>query len=378
MIVAPKHRGGPPDGARAGTGAAETREASSMMRSVSIGIVAGLLIAAFAGFGSSPIAGAQGKTLVYFIFTGFAYPYFAPMADGVKRAAQFYPDLTIRIVSANNSSSTEITQVREALAAGAKGIILNPVSESLRSVSQEALGKNIPVVTVDRDVTPSSARNVFIGDRDTVLGQEETEYAVKYLTAQHVPTPWNTVVLQGTQGASTAIDRAKGTTDALAPYIAKGSVKIVLNQSANFATATAESMISELLAKTPKIQLIICGNDAMALGAIRAVKDHGLAPGKNVFIAGADAQPETMAAIESGDQLDTVTHSPFLEAVWAVEAMDNYLKGVRPPAGKFPNGDVIIPMTLVSRSNVGQIAAWGTPETIPPLPYGQAKAVAVK
>jgi ABC-type sugar transport system substrate-binding protein len=170
-----------------------------------------------------------------------------------------------------------------------------------------------------------------------------------------------------------------GALQVLKPYTSNGSVKVVFNQSANFMTSVAESMISELLAKARDIQLIICGNDAMALGAITALKDHGLTPGKSVLVVGADAQPETMAAIHAGTQLDTVTHSPYLEAVWAVEAMSNYLQSkIKPPAAQFPQGNVVIPMTLVTKANAGKIAAWGTPATIPPLPYGHAKPLVVR
>ena len=62
---------------------------------------------------------------VYFIFTGYAYPYFAPMAEAVKQAASHYPDMTIKIVNANNSASDEIADINEAVAAGAQGIILH-------------------------------------------------------------------------------------------------------------------------------------------------------------------------------------------------------------------------------------------------------------
>jgi hypothetical protein len=58
--------------------------------------------------------------------------------------------------------------------------------------------------------------------------------------------------------------------------------------------------------------------------------------------------------------------------------MDNYLgNGQKPPGAKFPHGDVIIPMTLVDASNVGKIAAWGTPQEIAPLSYGASKAFTV-
>jgi ABC-type sugar transport system substrate-binding protein len=317
---------------------------------------------------------ANKQKLVYFIFTGYAYPYFAPMATAVKQAAAHYPDMKVKIVNANNSASREITDINEAIAAGAKGILLNTIQESVTSAAQKAMKQGIPIVTIDRDVSDPSARVAFIGDNDVTLGKEETQYAVDYLQQHNVPTPWHVAVLQGTLGASVTIGRLKGAMSVLQPLVNDGKVKIILNQSANFATDKAQTMVSALLAKTTDIQLIVCGNDAMALGAITALTNAGVTPGKQAFVVGADAQPESLTAVKDGTQLDTVTHSPFVEAYWAVEAMDNYLKNkTAPPSSRFPNGDVIIPMTLVSSSNVSKIAAWGTPQSIPPLPYGTAK-----
>jgi ABC-type sugar transport system substrate-binding protein len=315
----------------------------------------------------------QAKQKVYFIFTGYAYPYFAPMAQGVKAAAKHYPDLDIKIVNANNSPSQEISDLNTAVAAGAKGIILNTIQESVTSAAQHAATSGIPIVTIDRDVTAPSARVAFIGDNDVVLGKEQTQQALTYLAAHKVPKPWHVAILQGTLGSSTAIGRLKGAMGVLQPMIKSGAVKVVLNTSADFATNTAQTDMSEELAKTTNIQLVVCGNDAMALGVITALKDHGVAAGKTLVV-GADAQPESLAAIKAGTQLNTVTHSPYLEAFWAVEALDNYLHGkVKPPA-KYKSGNILIPMTVVTKANIAKIGAWGTPSVIPPLPYGKSKA----
>lgn len=315
---------------------------------------------------------------VYFIFTGYAYPYFAPMAAAVKQAAAHYPDMAIKIVNANNSPSQEITDINEAIAAGAKGIILNTIQESVTGTAAKAMKAGVPVVTVDRDVSRPSARVAFIGDNDVTLGKEETEFAVKTLEKNNVKKPWHVVVLQGTLGASVSIGRLKGAMEVLDPLVKKNEVKVVLNQSADFATDKAQTMMSTELAKTTDIQLVVCGNDAMALGVIKALKSHNVAPGKDAYVVGADAQPESLDAIKAGTQLDTVTHAPFVEAYWAVEAMENVLAhGTKPPAAKFPHGDVIIPMTVVSKANVDKIAAWGTPEEIAPLPYGKSQTFKV-
>ncbi len=323
-------------------------------------------------------AAAAKPKAVYFIFTGYAYPYFAPMAQAVKQAAAHYPDMNIKIVNANNNASQEITDIKEAVAAGAQGIILNTIQESVTFAAKQAMKQGVPVVTIDRDVSDPASRDVFIGDSDVTLGQEETTYGIKTLEKMQVPKPWHVAVLQGTQGASVSIDRLKGAMAVLQPLVKSSAVKIVLNQSADFATNQAQSIMSSELAKTTNIQLVVCANDAMALGAINALKAQGITPGTKTLVVGADAQPESLDAVSAGTQLDTVSHSPFVEAYWAVEAMQNDLfDHVKPPAAKFPHGDVIIPMTLVTKANVGKIAPWGTPREIPPLPYGKSQSFKV-
>ena len=81
------------------------------------------------GLGQNPSTPAQAAGKVYkvdFLFTGYAYPYFAPMAQGVRQAAKHYPNLSIKIINANNSGPTESSQLATAVAAGVQGIILNP------------------------------------------------------------------------------------------------------------------------------------------------------------------------------------------------------------------------------------------------------------
>jgi ABC-type sugar transport system substrate-binding protein len=345
--------------------------------------IAGALVFALSAYAmgtkEKPTGTTQSKPqLVYFIFTGYAYPYFAPMAEAVKQASSHYPNMDVKIVNANNSASQEITAIKEAVAAGAKGIILNTIQESVTSAAMDAMKQGVPVITIDRDVSAPGARVAFIGDNDQTLGKLETQYAVNQLEQRNIPKPWHVVVLQGTLGASVTVGRLQGAMDVLQPLVDNGSVKIVLNQSADFATDKAQTMISTLLAKTSNIQLIVTGNDAEALGAINALKSHNIVPGKQTFVVGADAQPQSLAAVRDGTQLDTVTHSPFVEAYWAVEAMSNYLEnGTRPPATQFPEGQVLIPMTVVSAQNVNQISDWGTPQSIPPLPYGTSRAYQV-
>lgn len=327
------------------------------------------------GTGASTTHSASGnKDSVYFIFTGYSSPYFAPMAQAVKQAAGYYPDLSLKIVNANDSPSQEITDINEAVANNAKGIILNPVNGAVTNAAMQAMKQGVPVITIDRDINNPKGRDLFIGDNDVQLGKDQTQYALQYLAQHKISKPWHVVLLTGTPGSSTAINRAAGAMAVLNPYLANGSAKLVLNQTGQFDTSTAQTVMSEFLAKDSNVQLVIAGNDAMALGAVTALHNAGQKLGQNVFVVGADAQPQSLTDVKNGTQLDTVTHSPFVEAYWAVEAMDNLLQyHVKPPSQYAAHG-LIIPMTLVTQSNVSQISGWGTPQVVPALPYGHASS----
>ncbi len=327
------------------------------------------------GHGQATSKPSSGTQLVYFIFTGYTPPYFAPMAQAIQTAASHYPDLKVKIVSANGSASQEISDINTAVAGGAKGVILNPVDGSVTTAAEHAVSQGIPVVTIDRDVDSPSGRFAFIGDSDVKLGEQSAAACFEAAKAANLPVPFHVAILQGTLGASTAIDRLQGAMTVVKAAEQAHAATVVLNQSANFDTATAQSLMSEFLSKSPNLQMVIAGNDAMALGAINAMSSAGVTPGKKAVVCGADAQPESLTDIKNGTQAVTVTHSPYVEAFWAVEAMQNYLVDhIKPPANKFPNGDLLVPQTVVTKSNVTQVSAWGTPSTVPRLPYGTSAA----
>ena len=105
---------------------------------------ASVALLAGAASAATPSAKTETPKSVYFIFTGYAYPYFAPMAEAVKQAASHYPDMAVKIVNANNSASDEIADINEAVAAGAKGIILNTIQESVTATAEKAIKAGVP------------------------------------------------------------------------------------------------------------------------------------------------------------------------------------------------------------------------------------------
>ncbi len=66
-----------------------------------------------------------------------------------------------------------------------------------------------------------------------------------------------------------------------------------------------------------EINGIWAANDAIAIGAIRALREADLTPGKDVFVAGLNWSPEAIELVRSGEM--TLTHGGhFLAGAWAV------------------------------------------------------------
>ncbi|MFT4006831.1 MAG: galactose ABC transporter substrate-binding protein [Lacrimispora sp.] len=55
-----------------------------------------------------------------------------------------------------------------------------------------------------------------------------------------------------------------------------------------------------------RIEVIFCNNDAMADGALEAVEEAGLVPGKDIYLVGVDALEDTVESIKEGKIAGTV------------------------------------------------------------------------
>ena len=72
-------------------------------------------------------------------------------------------------------------------------------------------------------------------------------------------------------------------------------------------------------------------NDDMAVGAIQAIKEAGLQPGKDILVVSIDAVPDIFQAFVAGEANATVELTPNMAGP-AFDALDAYLKDKKEPA----------------------------------------------
>ena len=220
--------------------------------------------------------------------------------------------VTLKFADAQQKQENQVKAIRSFIAQKVDVIAFSPVVESgWDTVLREARAAKIPVILTDRSVNVSdpSLYVTFIGS-DFV---EEGRKAGRWLLELAKKTPnaeLNIVELQGTVGSAPAIDRKKGFEE-----IIKGNAKLKISrsQSGDFTRAKGKEVMEAFLkAKDKKIDVLYAHNDDMAIGAIQAIEEAGLKPGKDIVIISIDGVRGAFEAMVAGKLNVTIECNPML------------------------------------------------------------------
>ena len=219
--------------------------------------------------------------------------------------------------------------IRSFIAQGVDAILLAPVvATGWDSVLKEAKEAEIPVVLLDRQV--DSDKSLYL----TAVGSDlvhEGEVAGKWLVDTVAGKECRVVELQGTTGSSPAIDRKTGFEKAIAGH---GNIEIVRSQTGDFTRAQGKEVMESFLQAEgggADICALYAHNDDMAVGAIQAIKEAGLAPGKDILIVSIDAVPDIFKAMAAGEANATVELTPNMAGP-AFDALKAYTDSGTEPA----------------------------------------------
>ncbi|MBT9492582.1 MAG: ABC transporter substrate-binding protein [Paucibacter sp.] len=228
------------------------------------------------------------------------------------KAAAKEAGITLKFADAQQKQENQVKAIRSFIAQKVDVIAFSPVVESgWDTVLKEARAAKIPVILTDRAVNVSdpSLYVTFIGS-DFV---EEGRKAGRWLLERAAKNPGvalNIVELQGTVGSAPAIDRKKGFEEAIK---ANPKLQIIRSQSGEFTRAKGKEVMEAFLkAKDKKIDVLFAHNDDMAIGAIQAIEEAGLKPGKDITIISIDAVKGAFQAMVAGKLNVTVECNPLL------------------------------------------------------------------
>ncbi len=220
--------------------------------------------------------------------------------------------VTLKFADAQQKQENQVKAIRSFIAQRVDVIAFSPVVESgWETVLREAQAAKIPVILTDRavNVADKSLYTTFIGS-DFV---EEGRRAGQWLLQQSAKNPgktYNIVELQGTVGSAPAIDRKAGFADAI-----KGNPKltIIRSQTGDFTRAKGKEVMEAFLkAQGKNINVLYAHNDDMAIGAIQAIEEAGLKPGKDILVVSIDGVKGAFEAMMMGKLNVTIECNPLL------------------------------------------------------------------
>ena len=234
-------------------------------------------------------------------------------------------------VDANQMQERQIEALKDFITRGVDYIGFSPVvMTGWDQIMREIKDAGIPVIMLDRNIDMPNHTDYYetwIGSNFIEEGEKSAKWLIDYL--QHVGRAndnINIVELQGTVGSSPAIDRKTGFENIIKNH---PNLKISQTQTGDFTTELGKTVMESFLRKAQadgvKIDVLYAHNDGMGIGAIQAIKEAGLVPGKDIIIIGVDAVKLAFEAILAGDMNVTVECSPllgpqFVQAIKDIEA----------------------------------------------------------
>ena len=228
---------------------------------------------------------------VYDMSSFIALPGESGRADGGRRPQRCQAALGL---GANMDVNTQISQIQQFINQKVDAIVIAAVNSSTLGPQVEAAkAAGIPVIITNLSLVSMDAvmKNAvsYVGPDDVKAGENE---AIHVMDADG--DKGGVVVLQGPLGQSGEIDRTKGIKNILAK---NPDVKLLAIQPANWKRTEAYSVAQDFLSRYGSLRssAFIPENDDMAIGAIQALREKGLA-GK-IPVVGTDGIKDGMRAV---------------------------------------------------------------------------------
>jgi L-arabinose transport system substrate-binding protein len=274
-------------------------------------------------------------------------PWFINEVAGAKAEAD---RLGVKFTSQNvkQDANLAITGVDNAIAAGAKGIVIVvPEQQIGPAVLAKAKDAGIPMIAVD-DVIKDGAGNEapFVGFSGTAIGKQVGEV----ISDMHDKLGWGkagpeTMVMAAeAQTVSVCMDRTNNSIDVFKTKLGMTEDQIV-HLAVPDSQANAMTSAAQVIVKYPNVKkwLIVACNDDGVLGVVRALEQGGYTAGDMIGIGinGDQACAEFKKAEPTGFRGSIYVNSKVHGATAVRELNDFITKGTPIPARTIIDGKLI-------------------------------------
>ncbi|GAB7194459.1 galactose/glucose ABC transporter substrate-binding protein MglB [Dickeya zeae] len=282
----------------------------------------------------------------------------------IEKEAKALGGVDLLMNDSQNDQSKQNDQVDVLLAKGVKALAINLVDPAAAAiVVQKAKAADVPVVFFNKEpnakVLASYDKAYYVGTDSKESGIIQGQLIAKHWKAN---PSWDLnkdgviqyALLKGEPGHPDAEARTKYVIDTLT----KDGIKVQQLQmdTAMWDTAMAKDKVDAWMSgpNADKIEVLIANNDAMAMGAVEALKAHNKS---SIPVFGVDALPEALSLIKSGALAGTVLNDADNQAKATIDLAKNLALGKPAAEGtnfKIENKVVRVPYVPVDKDNLAQ------------------------
>ena len=257
-----------------------------------------------------------GQKNIALVMKTLTNPFFVEMERGARRAEK---ELGINLIVKTGAQETSVDQqiaiVEELIKRKVDAIVIAPASSiELIPVLKKAQDVGISLINIDNRLDRDVAKKVGLRDIPFIsVDNEKGAYLAAQVISERLTTAADVLVIEGIRSAKNAQERSAGTLRALKE---KPNLRVIAVDTANWKIDEAYEVTKRRFVQNPSIAAVICGNDMMALGALRYLRE---ANRNDVLVGGFDALEEARKAVNEGRMLVTVDQQADMQGYQGVK-----------------------------------------------------------
>lgn len=325
-------------GALGGTTATAARLAAAVFAVVAAVTVAacGSSSSSSAGNAAASSSGSSGgkSVKVALILKTFSNPYFVSMKQNAQTdASKRGVNLTVSAGRTDGDTSTQITAIDNAIAAGDAGIVITPNGNAVNSALQKARQAGLYTIALDTAPIPPSTVNITFATNNFAAGKLDGQWAAAKLAGK--PADIALLDLFNNQVVSVDVERDHGFLTGMGIPVGDqningkeptsgnytggkgGTYKIACQLPTQGAIPTGKSAMQTCLQKDPNINLVYAINEPAAQGAAQAIK----AVGSKAIVVAIDGGCSNLPYIADGSIAATAGQYPGKMASLGVDSI---------------------------------------------------------
>lgn len=193
-------------------------------------------------------------------------PWRVVMNEEINEEAAKHKEIRVICTDGAHDTNKQINDIHQLMDYGIDLLIVSLNDPKILTPLVSEIYKQIPVIVLDRSVEGYDY-TLYIGPDNESIGMQAGKYIVTLLGKNG----GNVVEIKGLQGSPPSEERSKGLKKVLNLY---KNIQIIDSITADWQRDNAEDVLKKRINGYPPIDVIFAHNDAMALGAYKALKSN--------------------------------------------------------------------------------------------------------